>query len=131
MTTSQTRLTYVVLTLAIIAAGLVCRWPGLGLPWPIAKYGGSILWGAMVYAGLRALVPRAPIMRSVIAACSLAVCVEFLRLYHQPALDAFRVMLAGQLLLGRLFSVWNILAYAVGIGCAALCDLALGRPGDL
>ena len=116
--------------LAIIAAGLVCRWPGLGLPWPIAKYGGSILWGAMVYAGLRSLLPRAPIFRSVIAACSIAVCVELLRLVHQPALDAFRVTLAGQLLLGRLFSVWNILAYAIGIGGGALSDLALARPAE-
>jgi hypothetical protein len=118
---------YALATLAVIALGLLVRWPALGLPWPIAKYAGSALWGAMVYAGLRAVAPRAAISTSAAAACAVAVVVELSRLYHQPALDAFRVTLAGKLLLGNLFSPWNIVAYGVGIAASAWVDRGFGR----
>jgi Protein of unknown function (DUF2809) len=123
MNPGRERLAYAAVTIAIVGAGLICRWPGLGLPWTVAKYAGSALWGAMVYAGLRALGSRSPAPWSAIAACAIAIGVECLRLYHQPALDAFRATLAGQLLLGRLFSLWNFVAYGCGIGIAAFCDL--------
>jgi hypothetical protein len=122
MNPGRKRLAYAAATIAIVGAGLICRWPGLGLPWTVAKYAGSALWGAMVYAGLRALGSRSPAPWSAIAACVIAIGVECLRLYHLPALDAFRATLAGQLLLGRLFSPWNIAAYGLGIGVAAFCD---------
>jgi hypothetical protein len=122
MNPGRKRLAYAAATIAIVGAGLICRWPGLGLPWTVAKYAGSALWGAMVYAGLRALGSRAPAPWSAIAACVIAIGVECLRLYHLPALDSFRATLAGQLLLGRLFSLWNIVAYGFGIGVAAFCD---------
>jgi len=116
------RLTYAGLTVAIICAGLLCRWPGLGLPWSVAKYAGSALWGGMVYAGLRTINPRATVLGTMMVSGTIAICVEVFRLYHQPGLDAFRATLAGQLLLGRIFSLWNVLAYAVGIACVALAD---------
>jgi len=59
----------------------------------------------------------------------IAVAVELFRLVHTPWLDAFRLTTAGALLLGRVFSLWNMLAYAVGIGVATLVDLALRRQG--
>jgi hypothetical protein len=48
--------------------------------------------------------------------------VELFRLVHAPWLDAFRLTLAGALLLGRIFSPWNVLAYGVGIALAMLLD---------
>lgn len=127
MTGGGVRLGYAGLTLCIVCAGLMCRWPGLGLPWPVAKYAGSALWGAMVYAGLRTINPRATVLSAVIAASAISVGVESFRLYSQPALDVFRMTLAGQLLLGRIFSVWNILAYVIGIGLVALADQRLAQ----
>ena len=53
------RLAYVALAIVSVAIGLLLRWPALGLPWAVGKYGGSALWGAMVYFGLRVIVPRA------------------------------------------------------------------------
>ncbi len=91
---------YAGLTAAIVCAGLLCRWPALGLPWFVAKYAGSALWGAMVYAGLRTINPRATVLSALTAAITIAICVELFRLYHQPGLDAFRATPAGQLLLG-------------------------------
>ena len=74
----------------------------------------------MPLSGPSTLAPqfREPLMASI----GIAIAVECVRLYHQPGLDAFRMTLAGQLLLGRIFSLWNIVAYAIGIAGSALAD---------
>jgi hypothetical protein len=63
----------------------------------------------------------------VLIAFVVAVLVELTRLVHSPWLDDFRLTLAGALLLGRIFSLWNIVAYAVGIVLGAAIDGA-ARP---
>ncbi|KQT49200.1 hypothetical protein ASG52_09540 [Methylobacterium sp. Leaf456] len=112
---------------AVIAAGLAVRFVPLGLPAGVVKYAGSTLWGAMVYGLIAAVRPAAAVRRLTVAALSVSAAVEFFRLVHTPWLDAFRLTLAGQLLLGRVFSPWNLLAYAVGIAVAAGCDAASRR----
>jgi hypothetical protein len=102
---------------SIIVCGLALRRFGLGLGVPafVAKYGGSILWGSMVFF----LVAMAASNRSrpsiALMSAAIAVCVELFRLVHAPWLDTFRLTLAGALLLGRIFSVWDLVAYGVGI----------------
>jgi hypothetical protein len=61
----------------------------------------------------------------------IAIGVELFRLVHFPSLDAFRLTLPGALLLGRIFSVWNMVAYGVGIALGVSFDhLAMSaRPG--
>jgi len=76
----------------------------------------------MVFLCLRTMTPRAPVPTSASVAGAFALAVELFRIYRQPNLDAFRATLAGKLLLGSIFSPWNMVAYAVGIGCAALVD---------
>lgn len=106
----------------VIAAGLALRRYGyeLGLSFLLVKYGGSCLWGAIVYVMAGALTGSARTGRLAIIAIVIAALVEFSRLYHTLGLDAFRLTLPGQLLLGRVFSCWNILAYTLGIGAALL-----------
>ncbi|MET4798181.1 DUF2809 domain-containing protein [Bradyrhizobium sp. LB11.1] len=105
------------LALVVIACGLSLRWYGfpLGLPAFVVKYGGSLLWATMVFLLVGVLLPW--LTRSQLAAIAMviAIVVEFSRLVHTPWLDAFRLTTAGALLLGRIFSLWNLLAYAVGI----------------
>jgi hypothetical protein len=113
------RAAYLLATSAVIGLGLAVRHPGMGLPWPVAKYGGSLLWGAMVYCLAGAAVPEQALRWRAAAAALSAVAVECLRLYHAPWLDAFRATPAGALLLGRVFSPWNVAAYWAGIGLAA------------
>ena len=102
---------------AIIVGGLALRGFGLGfgLPALVVKYGGSTLWGTMVFF----LVAMAASSRSrpsiALIAAIIAVCVELFRLVHTPWLDAFRLTLPGALLLGRIFSLWDLLAYGAGI----------------
>jgi hypothetical protein len=57
---------------------------------------------------------------------AVAVAVELIRLVHTPWLDDFRLTLAGALLLGRIFSLWNLVAYAAGIVLGAVADRAMG-----
>jgi hypothetical protein len=105
------------LCLSIIILGLALRGYGVGLGLPpfIVKYGGSLLWGTMVF--LIVAIAASSLSRRSIALISaaIAVCVELFRLVHAPWLDAFRLTLMGALLLGRVFSPWNMLAYGVGI----------------
>ena len=107
-------------------AGLALRgWgPGLGLPFAVTQYGGSVLWGAMVYGIAAILWPDARPGRLAAASLAVATLVELFRLVQTPGLDAFRSTLAGALLLGRVFSPWNVLAYAVGIAASR----PRGRP---
>ena len=114
--------------LVVVAAGLALRRYALdlGAPFFFWKYGGSLLWGMMVYF-LTALLLGSVSKTRIIAVASLAaVAVEFFRLVHAPWLDAFRLTTAGALLLGRVFSLWNIVAYLAGIALGALIEAALG-----
>lgn len=112
------------LRLSIIVCGLGLRkfGPGLGLPFPVVKYGGSILWGAMVFFLVAISACRLPRPRVVLIAAAIAIGVELFRLVHAPWLDDFRLTGAGALLLGRVFSAWNMLAYGVGIVFAIWLD---------
>ncbi len=99
---------------------------GAGLPVAIVKYGGSALWATMVFfltsilASLAGL--RLPPWRIALISAAIAITVELFRLVHAPWLDAFRLTLAGALLLGRIFSPWNMLAYGAGIVLGLLLD---------
>ncbi|MGY4508804.1 putative membrane protein [Bradyrhizobium sp. USDA 3650] len=121
------------LALAVIACGLSLRWYGfpLGLSAFVVKYGGSLLWATMVFLLVGVLLPRLSRAQIAAIAMAIAVVVEFSRLVHTPWLDAFRLTTAGALLLGRIFSPWNLLAYAVGIAFGVWIDrlAAMRRVG--
>ncbi|WP_405047732.1 DUF2809 domain-containing protein [Rhizobium lentis] len=123
---SRAQLLRLAAVLVVIAAGLALRRSGyaVDLPFVVVKYGGSALWGAMVYLLVALVLGKSP--RAVIAVMALfmAIAVEFFRLYHTPRLDAFRLTTAGALLLGRIFSLWNMLAYAIGIAVVCAFDPA-------
>ncbi len=127
MARTQLRMKRLAIAAMVIVAGLVLRLTGYeaGLPYPLVKYGGSGLWGMMVFWLLAALLPNQSVRRIAVIAGVVAVAVELIRLYHTPWLDAFRLTLAGALLLGRIFSIYNILAYLAGIAAAALTDQRL------
>jgi hypothetical protein len=117
------------LCVAVVALGLSLRRYGfgLGLPGLIVKYGGSILWAAMVFFLVALAWPALSRVRITAIAATIAIAVELFRLVHAPWLDAFRLTLAGALLLGRIFSPWDILGYGIGILLGALLDrYALG-----
>ena len=119
----------VLLCLSIIVLGLGLRGFGfgLGLPRLIVKYGGSALWAAMVFFLVAIAAPRLKRRHIAMIAATIAVGVELFRLVHTPALDAFRLTLTGALLLGRIFSPWNMLAYGFGIVLGMMIDRLVRR----
>ncbi|MGJ4895678.1 DUF2809 domain-containing protein [Bradyrhizobium oligotrophicum] len=116
--------------LIMIALGLGLRFHGLGLGLPafIVKYGGSVLWATMVHLLLVALLPLMSWRLIGGLAIAIAAIVEASRLIHTPWLDSFRLTLAGALLLGRIFSLWNIAAYVVGVVIGIWIDRCATRP---
>lgn len=112
------------LALAVIVCGLSLRWYGfrLGLPALVVKYGGSLLWATMVFLLVGVLLPQLTRTQIAAIAAMIAVVVEFSRLVHTPWLDAFRLTTTGALLLGRIFSLWNLVAYAIGISFGVWID---------
>ena len=117
----------VVLIAATILLGIAIRFAPLGLPAGISKYGGSALWALLIYWIVSTVVPRLSPAASIAAIFTAAV--EAFKLYHSPGLDAFRRTLPGALLLGRVFSGWDILAHWLAISIGLLIDLRLrARP---
>ena len=117
------------LALVVIVCGLSLRWYGfpLGLPAFVVKYGGSLLWATMVFLLVGALLPRLTRTQIAAIAMAIAIVVEFSRLMHTPWLDAFRLTTAGALLLGRILSLWNVLAYLIGIVVGVWLDGFVAR----
>jgi hypothetical protein len=112
---------------ATIVAGFVVRFAQLGLPQSVVKYGGSMLWALMIYWLLSTLFRRQQVLLLALIAGTLATAVEFFKLYHSPAMDAFRLTVPGILLLGRIFSAWDILAYWIAIAIGACIDLFIAQ----
>lgn len=85
----------------------------------------------MVFLLVGAVLPSPSRIQIVAIAIAIAVLAELSRLIHTPWLDAFRLTTAGALLLGRIFSLWNMVAYAVGIAFGVWIDrLAAMRRAD-
>jgi hypothetical protein len=110
------------LVLVTVAAGLVVRLVPLGLPGFFVKYAGSMLWALMMYWIVSTLLGSTRLLTVAFISGAIGTAVEFLKLYHSPGLDAFRLTLPGILLLGRYFSVRDILAYWIAIFAGAALD---------
>jgi hypothetical protein len=112
------------LCLLILMSGLALRGFGfgLGLPALVVKYGGSALWAAMVFFLVAMAASHWSRLTLALISAAIAIGVELFRLVHTPELDAFRLTTAGALLLGRVFSPWNMVAYGFGIAAGALLD---------
>ena len=123
------RLTHSLALISVTAAaGLLVRLVPLGLPAFVVKYAGSMLWALMIYWIVSAVLGSWRLPIDTLVAGLIATAVEFFKLYRSPGLDAFRLTLPGILLLGRLFSVWDIVAYWIAICLGALLDRSIHRP---
>ena len=114
----RNRITYLALTLGIIALGLASRQiPGL-FPRALGKYPGDALWTVMVFAGLGTLLPRATSVRLAVFALAVSFAVEFSQLYQAQWINSIRSTRLGHLVLGSGFGWSDLLAYIAGAGIA-------------
>jgi hypothetical protein len=122
-------ITCLAITLITIPIGLAIRLLPLGLPWFLYKYLGSALWAVALYWFPATLLPiLRPIALATIA-LTIATLLEVSRLVPIASVDAFRLTFAGKILLGRYFSLKNIVAYLLAITVTAALDhrVALNR----
>jgi hypothetical protein len=110
-----------------IPIGLAVRYLPLHLPWFLYKYLGSTLWAAALYWFLATLLPKLRPIALATLAITVATILELTRLIPIAPIDAFRLTLPGQILLGRYFSPKNIAAYVLAITLTAAFDYALTR----
>src|SRR4051812_44658012 len=113
---------------AIVVAGLLSRIAHTGFRL-LDKYLGDALYAAMVYVIFR-LTGR--IARVAVWAAVTMTAIEFFQLTGVPAgmlRSGYPVVRACARLLGTEFSAFDLLAYAVGIGCIAGADRTLSRTG--
>ncbi len=127
MNTLRRRGHYTLLLLITVPVGLAWRMAPLGLSPFWFKYGGSALWAMALYWLIAVCLPRLSAAGLACLAGVVAAVVEFSRLWHVASVDAFRLTLAGRLLLGRYFSLKNIAAYWLAIALAAFLDRWLVR----
>jgi hypothetical protein len=110
-----------------IPLGIAWRGLPLHLSPFLFKYGGSALWAIALYWLVAALLPQRSSRTIAAIAAATAALLEFSRLWHVPAIDAFRLTLAGRLLLGRFFSLKNIAGYWLAVAAIAWLDERLRR----
>jgi hypothetical protein len=115
-------LTTLALLLITIPIGLGVRLLPLHLPWFLYKYLGSTLWAVALYWFLATLLPRLRPIAVATLAIIIATLVELSRLVPIAPIDTFRLTFAGKILLGRYFSIKNIIAYILAITLTAALD---------
>jgi len=84
----------------------------------------------MIYWIISTLLGAARPAVAAIVSGLIATGIECIKLYHAPWLDAFRLTLAGVILLGRYFSIRDIVAYWIAIAIGAFLDGSLLRKGN-
>jgi Protein of unknown function (DUF2809) len=119
MRRSLTSLTLLLITIPI---GLAVRFLPLHLPWFLYKYLGSVLWAVALYWFLAAILPKLRPTAVATLATIIATLLELSRLVPIAPIDAFRLTLAGKILLGRFFSIKNIAAYILAIALTGALD---------
>lgn len=119
------RHTAFIFLLITIPIGLAVRYLPLHLPWFLYKYLGSALWAAALYWFLAAFLPKLRPPALATLTITIATLLELSRLIPIAPIDAFRLTLSGQILLGRYFSLKNIATYILAIILTATLDNAL------
>jgi len=118
-------ITALALLLITIPIGLAVRLLPLGLPWFLYKYLGSLFWAVALYWFLAALLPKLKPPALATLAILIATLLELTRLIPIAPIDAFRQTFAGKILLGRFFSLKNIVTYLLAIALTAALDTLL------
>jgi hypothetical protein len=119
----RSRPVYVLLVLAVIAAGLASRRYPFLLPAALGKYPGDALWALMVLLLCGLAKPGWSVGRVAVAALATSFAVEFSQLYQADWINAIRHTTLGHLVLGSTFSAPDLLAYTVGVVIGAVAEL--------
>lgn len=110
---------------ATVLLGLSTRWFPTAFPAVVSRYGGDLLWAAMVFWLAALARPRARTGQLAAAALAVSFGVEISQLSRAPWIVALRDTTPGGLLLGQGFLWSDLVCYAVGVLLAATVDRRL------
>lgn len=119
---SRNRLLLLVCTLAVIVLGLASRRYPVLFPEFLGKYPGDVLWSLMLYYGWAFLKPSSPANRIALFTLVTASLVEVSQLIQVSWLNTIRHTTIGHLVLGTVFSWYDIFAYTIGVILGLYCD---------
>jgi Protein of unknown function (DUF2809) len=119
----RSRLLYALAFVGCILLGLASRKFPSPLLAALGKYPGDAIWAMMIFFGGGALRPRATTLQLAAGAMLFCVFIEFFKLYQAPWMVAIRYSTIGHLIFGHVFSVENLVAYAIGVLIALLVEV--------
>lgn len=118
---------YATLLCATILLGIATRAMPMAFPELIARYGGDVLWAAMVVWILAPLRTAAAPRALGLMALTIAMLIEVSQLYQAPWINAVRATRVGALALGQGFLWIDILCYVIGVTLAVAVDASIVR----
>ena len=125
------RLRYFVLAIVTIVVGLIVHFDGRVLSFRVRDVLGDALWAMMMVWWLGVALPRVRLSVRGLTAFAICVAVELSQRYHAPFLDAARLTIPGQLILGSGYDPRDFLAYAGGVVVAVvLTHVAVEWPRE-
>jgi Protein of unknown function (DUF2809) len=113
------------LLLVTVLLGLSTRWFPAVFPTVVSRYGGDVLWAAMVFWIAAVARPNARTARLAAFALTLSFAVEISQLYRAPWIDAVRETTGGALVLGQGFLWSDLVSYLLGVLFTAMLDARL------
>ena len=126
----RNRLLYAGLVVIVIISGLASRTFANLLTDLLHKNAGDILWALMVFLLWGLLFPRLSTLRIVVLSLAFSLCIEVLKFYQAPWLDAVRATTGGRLIFGYVLSWSNLLCYGMGILFGAMVELWRSSPSS-
>jgi Protein of unknown function (DUF2809) len=115
------RIPYLILMSLFLMIGLASR--AYSTPNGIIHiYLGDVLWAAMIYCGLRSLLPSIPKSKTALYAISFCFLIEISQLYQAQWINNIRHTTLGGLVLGFGFLWGDLVSYSVGIVLTWLFD---------
>lgn len=126
------RLIYSIISIFIVAAGLLSRKFSAYLPSSVNDYLGDALWASLIFFLFALLFSftRNKSKPIFLFSLSLIFCyaIELSQFYHEEWIDAIRATTLGGLVLGFGFLWSDIIAYTIGVSAAAIADFFIRVP---
>ncbi len=109
----------------IMIIGLLSRKYMNIFPKAIAPFVGDMLWAMMVYFGLRFLIPKLKLVKTLTLAIIFSFSIEISQLYQADWINNIRATTLGGLVLGHGFLFEDLISYSLGIVIGCLLDYFL------
>lgn len=119
------RLRYLVITIFIMIMGMLSRKYMNIFPKVIAPFVGDMSWAMMVYFGLRFLIPKLKLVKTLTLAIIFSFSIETSQLCQADWINNIRATTLGGLVLGHGFLFEDLISYSLGIVIGCLLDYFL------